>query len=265
MTRAIRGECRKSHAGPPSLPRQIQSDERFVPTRRAGYDSCEGCALGRTGEWHDQSLSRRRMRIVLRLLLIPVLSAAIALALAIGAQVVMPGRGFLSSARHYYALDLLQQPDGRWEVVRTTISDSPDWELPTEGFRVWVEESSMGRWNPARMGAWRARHWTVVTSGGTPKTDLENDSNQLTIAVRAHIQDRLIPASSLWELWPKSTDRTAQSVGSRGAFGSWTASSTSDFSGNVRVVCAAGIALGTFAALRFPLPSLGRRLTRPPC
>ncbi|MFO0962643.1 MAG: hypothetical protein U0625_07010 [Phycisphaerales bacterium] len=205
------------------------------------------------------------MRIVVRLLMIPVLSAAIALALYIGAQIVMPGRGFLPSVQHFYVLDLLQQADGQWEVVRTTIVDSPDWELPTDGVRVWVQESSMGRWNPAGMGAWRARHWTVVTSGGTPKTDLENDSNRLTIAVRAHIQDRLIPASCLWELWPQSTDRTAQYVGSKGAFGAWTARSTSEFSGNVRVVCAAGIALGTFAALRLPMPSWRRRPTRRSC
>lgn len=222
-------------------------------------------ALGRIGVWREQPLSGRKMRIFVRLLMIPVLSAAIALALYIGAQIVMPGRGFLSSVQHFYVLDLLQQADGQWEIVRTTISDSPDWELPTEGFRVWVQESSMGRWSPARMGAWRARHWTVVAWGGNPNTDLENESNQLTIAVRAHIQDRLIPDSSLWDLWPQSTERTAQYVGSKGAFGAWTARSSSEFSGNVRVVCAAGIALGTFAALRFPLPSWRRRLTRRSC
>jgi len=214
-----------------------------------------------------ERMFHRRIDMVNRLiqvLVFVVVSAVSTILLMFFALVLNPGRGFLPSSRGYYDIDLELSRDGGWHVTRSAEVKEHDWTHPRAGVRVYLQESSMGRWDAGEFSAWRARHWMIedaIDASGAP-IDVGNgatDASQLPEGLRdalvLHVERVIIPHSALWEMWPHGDQRSAPRTTTKNL--RWFGWSRAFESTMLVVFAVLGLVPGTIAARR-----IGRRKPR---
>jgi hypothetical protein len=173
---------------------------------------------------------------------------------------LFPGRGFLKGARTHVRLHLLQMPDQDWQLQSCEPIAESDFSHPSSGVSVFVVESSMGRTHPGICRAWRIRNWWIEDartgeeqyldfSPEGRSTNAQRPSAELRAAVVRSVEQRVIPTSRLWELWPTPPVRTVPLLAGSPMlqWQHWTESS-----GVPNLVCVAlpAALVGVFAAYR---------------
>lgn len=206
-------------------------------------------------------------RVLLQLIVFLLVGAGVSVGFALLVSLAFPGRGFLPAVRTYYRIDFKQDAGGKWGVTHTVPMDNPQHTAPPSGVSIFVQESSMGRWNPGEFSAWRMHSWILegcvgadgelFTLVATPRAE-PNCPPDLLDAILAHMEGEVIPNSKVWELWPLADDQVASRAATGMQHSIWWIGRARGTSGAaVAVAIAVGLAAGMTAAFvlrRRPVP-----------